>query len=219
MPRFSRCQFVVTWNASGSLAEVAQRLGQPIRSVSSRGVAYRRAGLLLKPLPKRPSPLHLESAARLAALRQLHEGDGCRLWTGNVDKRGHGRVKVRGVEAPVHRVAYEHAHGPVPPGHEVRQTCKNPLCTAPAHLVAVQRRGEAHQLAKLTDAQAAEMRRKYGRPDLRPDRRTGGRPADDKTCEEIGREFGISTGGACRILKGRSYHAGPELPHRPARSA
>ncbi len=208
MPRFSRCQFVAIWNASGSLAEVAQRLGQPIRSVSSRGVAYRRAGLLLKPLPKRPSPLHLESAARLASLRQPHEGDGCRLWAGNVDKRGHGRVKVCGVEAHVHRVAYEHAHGPIPPGHEVRQTCKNPLCTAPAHLVAVQRRGEFHQLAKLTDAQAAEMRKKYRHRVLRRGRRPGPRAANDKTCEEIGREFGISKGTACRILKRRSYQAG-----------
>ena len=64
--------------------------------------------------------------------------DSCWLWTGAVTSSGYGLLKrSRGVTVYAHRLAYEMAHGPVPPGLTVDHLCGSRLCVNPDHFEAV----------------------------------------------------------------------------------
>ena len=71
--------------------------------------------------------------------RSVQQGD-CLVWTGATDSNGYGRITVgsridasRRLES-VHRVAWEHHHGPIPTGLSVLHTCDNPPCVRREHL-------------------------------------------------------------------------------------
>ena len=55
----------------------------------------------------------------------------CLLWTGYKDHDGYGR-RHNGRSA--HQIAYEQAHGPIPPGMDVDHTCFVRACINPEHL-------------------------------------------------------------------------------------
>lgn len=60
---------------------------------------------------------------------------GCLLWIGSVSKTsGHGRMKVDGKWHGPHRVAYNLAHGSIPPDLDVCHKCDVPACINPNHL-------------------------------------------------------------------------------------
>lgn len=60
---------------------------------------------------------------------------GCLLWTGPLDRDGFPQTaKIRGRSVRPHRLAWESARGPIPPGLDVRHTCGAPHCLAPEHL-------------------------------------------------------------------------------------
>lgn len=62
----------------------------------------------------------------------------CINWTGGVaGMTGYGKVKINGKQVSVHRVAYEHAKGPIPKGMVVDHLCRNRLCINADHLEAV----------------------------------------------------------------------------------
>jgi len=65
------------------------------------------------------------------------DGDACWLWTGAKDRNGYGSVWWEGKSRPAHFVAYELAHGPVPAGSKVAQTCAVHGCCRPDHLVGI----------------------------------------------------------------------------------
>lgn len=83
------------------------------------------------------------------AILRLTEPGGiegtCRDWTGGYStRRGRrtyptltkwdgGRRRVMAV----HRLIYEAAHGPLPPGEQVHHRCGRTSCVSPAHLIAV----------------------------------------------------------------------------------
>lgn len=62
--------------------------------------------------------------------------DGCHIWTAELSAGGYGRISVNSRPELAHRVAYELHHGAIPHGQVVRQTCGNPLCVHPEHVVA-----------------------------------------------------------------------------------
>lgn len=53
---------------------------------------------------------------------------GCFLWIGAVNAAGYGRIRVAGKTLHAHRVAWELAHGPIPPGKHILHHCDNPPC-------------------------------------------------------------------------------------------
>ena len=122
---------------------------------------------------------------RLWAKTNRRGTDDCWIWQGNRLPRGYGQFGVghtRKVYA--HRISWELANGPIPPGMYVLHHCDVPACVNPAHLFLgtaadnardmiskgrqappelTTRRGEASGSAKLTQAQVESLRAEYRR--------------------------------------------------------
>lgn len=63
---------------------------------------------------------------------------GCLLWLASCDQDGYGKLSIDGRTRRAHRVAYELAFGPVPPGLQLdHRACSTPCCINPLHLEAV----------------------------------------------------------------------------------
>ena len=60
--------------------------------------------------------------------------EGCWEWSGCLSNKGYGRVRVRRVEVPAHRLAYELSIGPVSKDLCVLHACDNRRCCRPDHL-------------------------------------------------------------------------------------
>lgn len=60
--------------------------------------------------------------------------DECWEFTGAISSDGYGSVNVGGRTVGSHRVAWEAAHGPIPPGLHVLHRCDHPPCCNPGHL-------------------------------------------------------------------------------------
>jgi hypothetical protein len=72
-------------------------------------------------------------AERLAA-KSVQMETGCVEWRGAGVPQGYGHISVNRRMAYTHRVAYELARGPIPPGHEIDHLCFNRRCVNPQHL-------------------------------------------------------------------------------------
>lgn len=59
----------------------------------------------------------------------------CLAWTGAVQSSGYGSVGIgNGKTGLAHRVAWEHARGPIPEGMTVDHLCRFKLCVNVAHM-------------------------------------------------------------------------------------
>lgn len=65
---------------------------------------------------------------------RVDKTDTCWLWTDAPALTGYGRVSRDNVVDYAHRVAYELAVGPIPPGLTIDHLCRVRLCVNPTHL-------------------------------------------------------------------------------------
>lgn len=72
--------------------------------------------------------------------RSMKTACGCILWLGSTDPKGYGRLHNSKGSRHVHRIAYELAVGPIPPGMELDHLCRIPSCVNPEHLEPVTRK-------------------------------------------------------------------------------
>lgn len=60
--------------------------------------------------------------------------DGCLEWTGKITSTGYGALRLNGKQWGAHRLSWEMAAGPIPPGLQIDHLCFNPRCVLPEHL-------------------------------------------------------------------------------------
>ncbi len=65
---------------------------------------------------------------------KVQKTDNCWEWTGAKNPKGYGMLTYHNEQFLVHRVSYELAFGPIPPGIWVLHHCDNPACVRPDHL-------------------------------------------------------------------------------------
>lgn len=116
---------------------------------------------------------HQERVAHFWDLVIPEPNTGCWLWMASSNEHGYGRLLWGTNLVGAHRLAYELTRGPIPAGLFVCHRCDNPPCCNPAHLFlgtakdngadmaakGRSARGERSGIAKITDAQARELRR------------------------------------------------------------
>lgn len=126
-------------------------------------------------------PLDERTRARLLARleAQSEKTETCWVWTGYRRNGHHGALSVHNRPTYVHELSYAIHFGPIPEGTIVRHHCDNPPYWRPQHLaVGTQAdniadmwargrarpgvtRGMAHHLARLTNDQVGEIRRRW----------------------------------------------------------
>lgn len=139
------------------------------------------------------------------------DDNGCRPWLGALNREGRGRHTVRGVT----RYAYAYSllidGTDVPPGVPVRHLCGNPSCCEPTHLSieggqsannADTVRHGRHRSAKLTPADAREIRRRLA-------------SGDPPSQAALADDYGVSPSAISAVALGKTFdYAGGPLKNR-----
>lgn len=130
--------------------------------------------------------------------------DGC--WTmRKIKMHGYAEIMFEGRRQRAHRVSFMIHKGDIPAGLMVCHTCNNPPCWRPEHLflgtnkmnqdhayaTGLMKRGEDHPSAKLTQAQADDIRKLFG--------------SGSYTKTQLSEMFNINRERVWRILKDEIY--------------
>jgi hypothetical protein len=145
---------------------------------------------------------------------------GCWVWTASRNEQGYGCCGFNGRTYTAHRLSYELARGPIPPGMHVLHRCDNPPCVNPEHLFVgdqsdnmrdmygkgrgANRQGELSGAAKLTESQVREIKQLIATATARR----------SPQCSEPGCERPSKSLGMCSVCYSRRRRAGT-LPPNP----
>lgn len=130
----------------------------------------------------------------------------CLVWQG-VASNGYGLICVDGRQHNIHRVVYEHFHGPIPEGFQVDHVkargCRFTLCCEPSHLEAVTPRENILRSSNWAATNLDKTHCKHGH-ELTPEN-IYRRPNGSRQCKECVRLSGLrqSAGGYWRQLRRR----------------
>lgn len=161
-------------------------------------------------MSKKQTPENFWSKVRKGA------DDECWDWMGSTNNTGYGTVGWHGINYTAHRVSAWLSglvESPSRPAHSmdkghVLHKCDNRRCCNPNHFFIgsysdnqrdaykkkrrVQPKGEAHSNAKLTNEQAAEIRRRYAAGEYQI---------------PLAQEYGVSQRAISLIVRGETYNA------------
>lgn len=73
------------------------------------------------PLP--PGRLNRGQYAAIARKVKVDPTTGCWIWTGPTTPNGYAKMTFEGKDRVVHRIMYEHLHGPIPEGYQGGHSC------------------------------------------------------------------------------------------------
>lgn len=72
----------------------------------------------------------------------------CWVWQGKEFGSDWGQACFDGVNSPPHRVVYEHFHGAIADGFQLRPTCRNKHCVNPEHMQLITIAESIHKYSK-----------------------------------------------------------------------
>ena len=148
------------------------------------------------------SPVKTPLAERFWSHVAVTSPDDCWEWIAARLPKGYGLTSDdQRRRRYAHRVSWEMTHGPIPDGLFVLHHCDNPPCVNPAHLflgdqhdnhvdMVLKRRhtfGDRSAVAKITDAQAVDIRRRH---------------AAGESARALGVEFGLHCHTIRKIARG-----------------
>ena len=147
-----------------------------------------------------------EVVERIEARSIPEPNSGCLLWdsVAEVNSRGdtrpqYARVRLRGKMVLIHRVMYEAAHGPIPPGLGVLHRCDVSLCCEPTHLF-LGTNDENHRDKALKDRGKKKLTIEKTR-EIRMLHQGGLGPS------ELARRYGLSQGYVSNLVSGKRRSA------------
>lgn len=115
--------------------------------------------------------------------------DGCWIWQRKISAFGYGVIRHRERTLQAHRVMYELAVGPIPPGMQIHHRCRVKACVNPEHLTVISPT-EHHRIpngqVKLTWERVREIRERH---------------AAGETMAALGPAFGVDPSNISRIVR------------------
>lgn len=130
---------------------------------------------------------------------------GCWEWTGSVDTRGYGNLKVSNKTVRAHRLAYELANGvALGPGSVVMHSCDNRICCNPSHLELGTQADNMADMAMKNRRKMINAGAQNGRAKLTAEQVQAIR-ADKRGKRTIAPEYGISPAQVQRVRLGLQW--------------
>lgn len=136
---------------------------------------------------------------------QKADGDGCWLFTSNLNRDGYGAIKIGSRNVGAHRVSWELTYGAVPRGLDVLHRCDTPACVRPDHLfVGTHQENMADMIAKGRKNPARGSRN--GRAKLTTDDVRAIR-ASTARGKELSTQYGVSATVIGQIRRGKLWRS------------